>query len=149
MANTSFPITGLFFSFMTAILVLDLRHDYCSDINLVQSYYLGVENAPLIFHLVIPIVIVILSISLIINIFRFFRIYDIITMILNIPCLYIFLNILIPNQNQLKLTSVNDSAIFTYVEVNKYWHLVLLIINIVSILLQVLATRTNGKEKTK
>jgi len=149
MANSTLPISAILFSFIAAIVTIDLRHDFTKNPIMSHAYYTGEREAPIIFHLIVPIAILISVCSLIINLVRYCKVLDFLTVLINLPALYIFVGILIPNQDALVLEDSNSDATIKYILVNRQWHLVILVINIFSILLQVLARRSEINDKSK
>ena len=97
------------------------------------------------FPLIIPGVIVLIFVPLIINLILKFKALDLLTVVINVPLLYIFVNILIPNQEHQVKYKFNDPSIANNFEVNKYWHLVILPILVLSVFMQLWARCSCGE----
>jgi len=154
------PLSALGFSFLAAVVTWDLNFDYAGNKEITHSYYKTVHSAPMPFPLVIPMIIVITFIPLVINLLKSesklplncievlrLKFYDILTVILNIPTLYIFIVILTPNQEEQVKYKFDDPKIANNFEINRYWHLVILPLMILSMIIQVLA-RCSGSESS-
>ncbi len=134
------PFSAFGFSFLSAVVVLDLKFDFESNKQITHAYYITHQTAQMPIPLLIPFIIAIIFIPLALNLLiAKNKGYDLVTLLLNIPTLYIFIVILVPNQEELVKYSYNDPEIIGNYEVNKDWHMFLLPLLLASMVFQVMA----------
>ena len=139
MSFSKLPITLCGFGFLTAIVIWDLIFDFAHDKQSTHVYYQVMRAEYFPFSLVNPSVIVVTLISLLINLANECKVLDILTLAFGLPCLYIFVGVLIPLQREIVQYTYNDPKILNNYEICKVMHLVMLVIFIISIVFQMIA----------
>jgi hypothetical protein len=140
-------IIGL--SSLLTILLWDLKYDHNAPI-VSYAYYQGDRNAETIFKLAIPIIIILSFLPLLINLVFKRKLLDILTFLISLPALYLFTQVLIPNQEKLVVLEVTDPTLSNHYKINKDNHLIVFIIVSACLILQVIAMScSNCKSTTK
>ena len=140
------PLSAFGFCYILSVLVSDLTFDLQTDSQITLSYYIGLKQAIFPLSQMINISILLAFIPLIINLISLRKVYDILTFIVSFPAFFIFVLILIPNQDKLRSMKGNDD-LSMYFEVNTFWHKILFVQMVFSIFLQILARKENPKTK--
>ena len=144
MSLYNLPLSAFGFCYLFCVVVTDLNFDFQSDSEITYNYYKGMKKASLPLSQMINLSILFAFIPLVINLIKYRRFLDILTVIVASPAFFIFVLILIPNQE--KLVSLKESDdLSVFFQVNSFWHKVLLIQMFLSMIFQILAR----KDKTK
>lgn len=143
-----FSIIG--YSSLLTIVLWDLIFDF-NEKNIAYAYYKGHQLTHEGLKALVPIIIIMTYVPLFIEIFRKKLLLDYLTVLINIPCMYIFFAVLIPNQTELLKLTVDDSKTNHYLDINKQYHLILLGVFFSSLVFQSISHqfRMNSLKKFK
>lgn len=132
-------ISSICFSIIFCFCVWDIKYDIQSFEDTYNFYYVH-YNSPLIFQLYVHFIVVILAIDLIYKIFKYANIVDVLTFLINIPVIYGFVTINVPNQIkivELGLSNLENAK--PHYEANKNCHINICGIIFISIILQLIS----------
>ena len=144
------PYSAIGFAMLTVIALWDVFADYSPYNEATYHYFKTMRNLPFHFAIVVPGVILVTMIPLFYNLVKYFKFLDILTVFINLPILYAFVKVLIPEEDKLITLNINSSEFQKTKEIIKFWHTLMVPLLIGSIVLQLLAScnsENNLKEK--
>lgn len=134
-------------SFLLAVIFWDLKFDFALDKSHTLAYYKNMGNVVSPLNLVIPVVIVLLLVSLVYNLTAKRKLFDFVTFLLNVGSLFIYVSILIPNQDELRTLELSNPRFHHNAMVNQKNHLILLGITSASVIMQYLSISSESASR--